>query len=482
MPRFIEGQDRHQVTLLPESLDDFIADDNAVRVVDAFVEELNLQTLGFAGTQPAETGRPSYHPAVLLKIYIYGYLNRVQSTRRLERECQRNLELMWLTGRLAPDFKTIADFRRDNGTGIRNVCRRFVELCGQMKLLSQSVVAIDGSKFKAVNGHDRNFTPAKIQKRREQIEENIHRYLVALDTADRTLGPAEFKAKAERLNEKIGAMREQMRRLEHFEQRLRDQPDAQLSLTDPDSRAMSTNGRRSGIVGYNVQAAVDAKHHLIVAHEVTNDGGDRAQLAPMAKAAREAIGKGKLVAIADRAYYSAPQIKECHDAGIDAILPKPMTSNAKAEGRFDKSDFIYIARDDEYQCPAGERAVYRFTREEGGLEIRRYWSSACPGCPMKSQCTPSKHRRISRWEHEEVLTAAQRRLDRRPDAMRVRRRTVEHVFGTLKHWMGWTHFLTRTFANVRTEMSLHVLAYNLKRVISILGITKTMKAMQLAGS
>jgi transposase len=482
MPRFIEGQDRHQVTLLPESLDDFIAEDNAVRVVDAFVDELDLQVLGFAGTQPAETGRPSYHPAMLLKIYIYGYLNRVQSSRRLERECQRNLELMWLTGRLAPDFKTIADFRRDNGTGIRNVCRRFVELCRELKLFSQAVVAIDGSKFKAVNGHDRNFTPAKVQKRREQIEENIQRYLVALDTADRTLGPAEFKAKASRLKEKVTAMRDQMRRLDSIDERLKNEPDGQLSLTDKDSRAMSTSGRRSGIVGYNVQAAVDAKHHLIVAHEVTNDGGDRAQLAPMAKAARDAIGTRKLVAIADRGYYSAPQIKACHDAGIDAILPKPMTSNAKAEGRFDKSDFIYIARDDEYQCPAGERAIYRFTQEERGLQIRRYWSSACPRCPMKDKCTPSDYRRISRWEHEAVLTATQRRLDKRVDSMRVRRRTVEHVFGTLKHWMGSTHFLTRTFDNVRTEMSLHVLAYNLKRVISILGIAKTMKAMQLVGS
>jgi transposase len=299
MPRFVEGQDRHQVTLLPESLDDFIAEDNAVRVVDAFVGELDLQALGFAGTQPAQTGRPSYHPAVVLKIYIYGYLNRIQSSRRLERECHRNLELMWLTNRLAPDFKAVADFRRDNGDGIRNVCRRFVELCRDLKLFSQAVVAIDGSKFKAVNGHDRNFTPAKIQKRREQLEENIQRYLVALDTADRTLGGEEFKAKASRLNEKVKAMRDQMRRLEHVEKRLKDEPDGQLSLTDKDSRAMSTSGRRSGIVGYNVQVAVDAKHHLIVAHEVTNEGGDRAQLAPMAKAAREAIGKRKLVAIAD---------------------------------------------------------------------------------------------------------------------------------------------------------------------------------------
>lgn len=481
MARFIEGQDRHQVTLLPECLEDFIAEDNPVRVVDAFVGELRLASMGFEGATPAATGRPAYHPTVLLKIYVYGYLNRIQSSRRLERECQRNLELMWLTGRLVPDFKTIADFRRDNGTGIRNVCRRFVELCRELKLFSQALVAIDGSKFKAVNNRDRNFTPGKIDKRQQQIEESIQRYLSALDTADRTQ-PAELESKTARLKDKIERLREQMRGLDEIKEKLKTQPDGQLSLTDPDARSMATSGKGSGLVGYNVQVAVDAKHHLIVAHEVTNVGNDRAQLSPMAQAARDAMGKARLQVVADRGYYSGPQIKACHDAGIAVLLPKTSTSNAKAEGRFDKADFIYIARNDEYQCPAGQRAIYRFSREENGLVIRRYWSSACPQCPMKEQCTPSEYRRISRWEHEPVVEAAQRRLDKHPEAMIVRRRTVEHVFGTLKHWMGWTHFLTRTLANVGTEMSLHVLAYNLKRVISILGIAKTLKAVRLVGA
>ncbi len=482
MKRFIEGQDRSQVTLLPECLDDYIGEDNPVRVVDAFIDELDLEALGFEGATAAATGRPSYHPAVLLKIYVYGYLNRIQSSRRLEREAQRNVELMWLTGRLAPDFKTIADFRHDNGIGIRNVCRRFVELCRELKLFSQAVVAVDGSKFKAVNARDRNFTPGKVNKRKEQIEESIKRYLDALDTADRTQPPTEFQGKAAHLHEKLRTMREQMRRMQDIEQRLKHEPDGQLSLTDPDARSMATSGRGSGIVGYNVQMAVDAKHHLIVAHEVTNSGSDRAQLAPMAAAAREAMGKKKLQAVADRGYYSGPQIKACHDAGIAAVLPKPMTSNAKAEGRFDKSDFIYIAKDDEYQCPAGQRAIYRFTREENGLQLRRYWTSACPQCPIKAQCTPSDYRRISRWEHEAVLEAVQRRLDRQPKAMTLRRRTVEHVFGTFKHWMGSTHFLMRNLPNVATEMSLQVLAYNLKRVISILGIARTMNAMRMMGA
>ena len=481
MPRFIEGQDRYQTTLLPESLDEFIDEDNAVRVVDAFVNELDLTELGFEGVQAAETGRPSYHPTVLLKIYVYGYLNRVQSSRRLERECQRNLELMWLTGRLAPDFKTIADFRRDNGKGIRAVCRRFVELCSHLKLFSQAAVAIDGSKFKAVNSRDRNFTPSKIEKRKQQIEESIQRYLDTLESADRTQ-PGEFVARTDRLKDKIKTLREQMRRMDDLKQQLDQQPDKQISLTDPDSRSMMSQAKGTGVVGYNVQVAVDTKHHLIVAHEVTNVGSDRAQLTTMAKAARAAMVKPRLRAYADRGYFNAPQIKGCDDAGIVAYVPKPMTSNAKADGRFDKRDFIYVAKDDEYQCPAGKRAIFRFSREENGLMIRRYWSSECPKCPMKAQCTPSDYRRISRWEHEPVLEAMQRRLNLQPEAMTLRRCTVEHVFGTLKYWMGSTHFLTRRLVNVGTEMSLHVLAYNLKRVINILGIPKTMKAVSSMGA
>ena len=481
MPRFIEGHDRHQVTLLPESLDDFIAADNAVRVVDAFVDELDLPALGFEGTAPAATGRPSYHPAVLLKIYIYGYLNRVQSSRRLERECQRNVELMWLTRRLAPDFKTIADFRRDNGPGIRGVCRRFVELCSNLKLFSQAAVAIDGSKFKAVNSRDRNFTPAKVEARKKQIEESIQRYLDVLEKADRTQ-PGEFVAKTDRLKDKIETLRAQMRRMKSIEMQLAKQAEPQISLTDPDSRSMVSLAKGTGVVGYNVQVAVDTKHHLIVAHEVTNVGNDRAQLSKMAIAAREAMNKPRLRAYADRGYFNGPQIKECDDADIKAFVPKPLTSSAKFEGRFDKRDFIYIAKNDEYLCPAGERAIHRFTREERELQIRRYWSSACPQCPMKSQCTPSDYRRISRWEHEAVLDATQRRLDQQPEAMTLRRRTVEHVFGTLKYWMGSTHFLMRRLPNVATEMSLQVLAYNLKRVMSILGIARTMKAVTSMGA
>jgi len=477
MKRFIEGEQRTQVTLLPACVDDYVSEDNPVRVVDVFVDQLDLRELGFVGVEPAETGRPAYHPGLLLK--IYGYLNRIQSSRRLEREAQRNVELMWLTGRLAPDFKTIADFRKDNGRAIRNVCRQFVVLCRKLDLFSEAIVAIDGSKFKAVNNRDKNFTSAKLQRRLAQIEQSIGRYLAAMDTADRA-EPEVAQLKKGRLQDKISALRQQMQKLKALEGQMLASPDQQLSLTDPDARSMKS--RESGIVGYNVQTAVDTKHHLIVAHEVVTQGVDRDQLAHMAEQAREATGKEQLTVVADRGYFKSEQILQCDQAGITPIVPKTLTSNSLTEGRFDKQDFIYIAADNEYRCPAGERASYRFTTVEHGLIMDFYWSSACLRCPIKARCTSSDYRRIRRWKHEAVLEAMQERLDRQPEIMRVRRQTSEHPFGTIKHWMGWTHFLTKTLARVRTEMSLHVLAYNLKRVMRILGIAELMRVLMPQGA
>jgi len=412
---------------------------------------------------------------VLLKLYIYGYLNRIQSTRRLEREAQRNVELMWLTGRLVPDFKTIANFRKDNGKAIRAVCRQFVVLCQQLGLFSEALVAIDGSKFKAVNNRDRNFTSAKLQRRMEEIESSINGYLAALDTADRQ-EPVVAQAKAERLQDKIAALKAQMQALKEIEVRLNKAADRQISLTDPDARSMKTRG--TGIVGYNVQSAVDAKHHLIVAHEVTNVGIDRDQLSAMATLARSAMGAQELTAVADRGYFKSEEILACHEAGITAIVPKTVTSNATADGRFGKADFIYDAHKNEYRCPAGERLIWRYSTVENGLKLHRYWSSLCQSCIMKDRCTPSSERRVARWEHEAVLEAMQTRLDHAPEMMRVRRQTAEHPFGTIKAWMGATHFLTKTLDRVRAEMSLHVLAYNLKRVMKLLGNDALMDAMR----
>jgi len=476
MKRFVEGVDRGQSTLFPALLDDYVGEDNPVRAIDVFVDRLDLAQVGFEGVEPLATGRPAYHPATLLKIYIYGYLNRVQSSRRLERECQRNIELLWLTGHLMPDFKTVADFRKDNGEAIRKVCREFVALCRRLDLLGDASVAIDGSKFKAVNTRDRNFTEGKMKRRLEQIDESIARYLSQLDTADRQ-GPTVPEAKITRLKEKIAKLREETERLNALNARMMASEDKQISLTDPDARSMATSGRGSGIVGYNVQAAVDTTHHLIVAHEVTNVGTDRNQLSNMGEQARTEIGAETLDVVADRGYYAGKEILACETAGIRVILPKPINSTAKAAGRFGKQDFVYVAEDDVYRCPAGERLTYRFTTEEAGKMLRRYWTTACETCALKAQCTPGKERRISRWEHEAVLETVQDRLDRNPDKMRVRRQTVEHPFGTIKAWMGATHFQMRTLPKVATEMALHVLAYNMKRVMRILGVGGLMAAM-----
>lgn len=478
MSGFIEGCDRRQATLLPDCLDDYVAEDNPVRVVDVFVDDLDLGALGFEGVTPAPTGRPAYHPATLLKLYVYGYLHKVQSSRRLEREAGRNVELMWLMGRLAPDHKTIADFRKDNGPAIQAACAQFVVLCRQIGLFGSALVAIDGSKFKAVNSRDKNFTANKLQKRLEQVAEHIAGYLRDLDTADRQEGEA-AEARMGRLKEKVERLREQMKMLQAMEVRVEAAPDGQVSLTDPDARSMATSGRGSGIVGYNVQSAVEAEHHLIVAHDVVMTGSDREQLAAMAAKAKDAMGVAKLDALADRGYFSGEEIRSCDALGVTPYLPKPLTSGAKADGRFGKQDFVHLPEQDVYRCPSGALLPRHMTTVERGMTLHRYWDRAsCQACALKAQCTPSIERRVTRWEHEALIDALQRRMDLTPGAMRMRRRLVEHPFGTIKAWMGSTHFLTKRLPNVKTEIGLHVLAYNLKRVIAILGVGPLIEAIR----
>jgi transposase len=476
MTRFVEGCDRGQSTLFPALLDDYVAEDNPVRAIDAFVDGLDLGKLGFTRVEALVTGRPSYHPATLLKLYIYGYLNRVPSSRRLERECQRNIEMIWLTGQLAPDFKTIADFRKDNGKAIREVCRAFVALCRELDLLSAASVAIDGSKFKAVNARDKNFTEAKMKRRLERIDESIARYMAQLETADRH-GDAVPEAKVARLKDKIVKLKEEVARLNAINAEMMKSDDKQVSLTDPDARSMATSGKDTGIVGYNVQTAVDTKNHLIVAHEVTNVGTDRHQLSSIAEQARTEMGVETLDAVADRGYYTSEEIRACEEAGIAVTLPKPMTSNAKAAGRFGKQDFVYVAADDVYICPARERLTYHYTNVEDGKTLRRYWTNNCQACALKSKCTTGQERRITRWEHEAVLETVQARLDHHPEKMAIRRQTAEHPFGTIKCWMGATHFLTKRLPKVAAEMALNVLAYNMKRVMAILGVAGLLEAL-----
>jgi transposase len=415
---------------------------------------------------------------VHLKLYVYGYLNRVHSSRRLEREAGRNLEVMWLLQRLAPDFKTIADFRKDNGPAIKKVCARFIEVCRKLDLLKTASVAIDGSKFKAVNNRDKNFTKAKVERRRKQLEEGVSRYLSQLDTADLQEQTEAITLKTIRLKDKLEKLHSEMAKLDAMEKQMLASPDEQISLTDPDSRSMATSGRGSGVVGYNVQVATETEHHLIIAHEVTNVGSDRSQLAKVAKAAKEVLQVDKLEAVADRGYYHGEEIKACADASITVTLPKPLTSGAKSEGRFGKQDFAYLADEDVYRCPAGEKLRYYYTNEENGQKLRNYWTNACRHCALKPRCTSATPRRIKRWEHEHVLEAVQERLDRNPDAMRTRREVVEHPFGTIKMRMGATHFLMKTLPKVATEMALAVLGYNLTRVINIVGVARMMEAVR----
>ena len=477
MHRFIDGEDRMQPALLPHCLEDYVDEENPVRVIEVFINELDLAALGFSGVTPAATGRPAYHPSTLLKIYLYGYLNRIQSSRRLL-EAQRNVELMWLTGRLAPDFKTIADFRKDNGAAIRAVCAQFVELCRRLKLFTGAVVAIDGSKFKAVNNRDKNYTVAKVTGRMAQIDASIARYLRALDRADREEGEV-AAAKSVRLKERIATLRRQIQALKVMEQSVRDAPDQQVSLTDPDARSMATSGKGTATVGYNVPIAVDAEHHLIVAHEVTNQGYDRQQLVPMAFKAQQATGCEKITALADRGYFSGDQVLACEGTGVAPVMPKTLTSGNTKRGLFTGQDFIYDTEKDHYTCPAGQHLTKGRARSDRAGDIDQYRHlTACFTCPLKPRCTVEKVKRVKRWKHEGVLDAMQDRLDRMPEAMSVRRQTVEHPFGTLKAWMGAAHFLTRTLDKVRTEMSLLVLAYNLKRMIAILGAEPLMAAIR----
>ena len=412
----------------PRSSTTTSAEHNPVRAVDVFVDELDLLELGFEGVRAVATGRPGYHPATMLKLYVYGYLNRVHSSRRLEREAGAISRSFGCPDDWRPTSRLSLISGRITAPRSGEFCARFIEVCRQLGLLQKASVAIDGSKFKAVNNRDRNFTKGKVERRRKQLEESVSRYLSQLDTADLQQQSTAITLKPRsRLKDKLEKLHSEMEKLDAIEKQMLSSPDEQISLTDPDSRSMATSGRGSGVVGYNVQVATETEHHLIIAHEVTNVGSDRSQLAKTAKAAKEVLQVDKLDAVADRGYYHGEEIKACADADITVTLPKPSTSGAKADGRFGKQDFVYLADEDVYRCPAGEKLRYYYTNEQDGQKLRNYWTSACRHCAIKSRCTSATPRRIKRWEHEHVLEAAQERLDRNPDAMRTRREVVEHL-------------------------------------------------------
>ena len=381
-----------------------------------------------------------------------------------------------------PNYKTIGEFRRNNRKAVRRVCAEFVGICRELKLFEQVIVAIDGSKFKAVNSRDKNFTRKSIKRRMKRLQEHIDRYLTILDEADKRQ-PEERKYTAEELAEKIASMQQQMARLQVIEEQVQAHPDKQVSLTDPDARSMAKAGGGS-TVGYNVQTAVDSESHLILVHEVTNATTDRSQLAAMAAKAKavlqETVDEEPLTVVADAGYYKGEELVECYEAGIKALVPKTNTSSSKAKGRYSKVDFRYDAKANEYICPAGERLSYRYDSEEQGKTLHVYWTTRCSDCALKADCTTGKERRIKRWEKEHILEAAAAELKKQPAAMRRRKQIVEHPYATIKHCMGATHFVMKGLPNVRAEMSLHVLAYNLKRVINILGVPKLIAELQAA--
>jgi transposase len=475
MSHHIKGQSRTQTTLFPEAIDDFVTEDNPIRVIDLFVDQLDLLDLGFEAVNTKLTGRSGYHPATMLKLYIYGYLNRIQSSRRLEKESHRNVELMWLLERLRPDFKTIANFRKDNGKGIKNVCRKFVELCRQLNMFDDSAFAIDGSKFKAVNNKSKNYTPSKVQFHIDRVEKSIEKYLSQMDTKDKDEKDTDTTVSTS----KLAWLEARLVELKALEKEVNEHPDKQVSQTDPDARLMHTHHMERRVC-YNVQSAVDTKHHLIVEHDVTMTV-DRGQLTLVAAQVQKTLGRKNITIIADKGYFSRNDIKATQDLGMTANVPQSDTSGAAKKGVFNKSLFKYDKNKDIYICPAGEELPHRRNVTERDLELKVYVNHvACSGCTIRAKCTTSlkEPRKMKRWVHEEVIDAMQLRLGDNPEIPVLRKQTVEHPFGTIKMWMGAQHFLMKRKKNVSIEMSLHVLAYNLKRMMTIMGTTGLMEAIR----
>ncbi len=473
---YIEGESREQRILFPEALEDYIGEDNAVRFIDMYVDGLEIEELGFRQTAPKETGRPPYDPRDLLKLYIYGYLNRLRTSRMLERECGRNVELMWLMRKLRPDFKTIADFRKDNRKSFRGVFRQFVFLCRGMGLLGGELVAVDGSKFKAVNSGQKNFSAQKLEQRLKEIDQKVERYLDEMERADRQEKPPEKMTGGE-LKDKIEQLQQRKGKYAELLEELKRSGEKQISLTDPDSRAMALTPK--GEVSYNVQTAVDSKYHLIVAQDVTNEGLDNHQLFSMAQGAKEILAQHEIDVVADMGYYSHEELKKCEAAGIQAYVSKPMVSKNTARGLFGKEKFVYEPESDCYVCPNRERLTFRFqSREYKNKKFRYYWTMACLNCPIKTQCTTNKKfRRIKRWEHEAIAERVKQRVLTSSIIMKLRQQIVEHPFGTIKFWNDQRHFLTKGLEKVKAEFSLSTLAYNIKRAINVVGVKALIAAL-----
>lgn len=475
---FIPGSDRSSVLLFPEALDDYITAENPVRFIDAFVSSLDLAQLRFIRSQPAHTGRPAYDPADLLRLYIYGYLNRIRSSRSLEREAGRNLELMWLLRKLIPDHKTIADFRKDNTEAIRQVCGEFTLLCKRLDLFGGELVAVDGSKFRANNSRKRNYNQKRLDHLVKMVDEKIQSYLAEMDEQDRT-APEEKRPSASELQGKIDQLKGRKLYYEGLKEKLEQSGEKQISTVDPDSRMMLD--KASTEVCYNVQTAVDAKHKLIVEHEVTNEVTDKNQLHSISMRAKGMLGVERLEVVADMGYFDGDQVKKCLGEGVTPYVAKPYTSANQKHGLYTKDEFRYDGKKDCYICPQGEELTYRFDTVELGRHIRYYATPACRGCPVREKCRRAKGRgsgrRITRWVDEHLLEEMAERVKGNPEKMKKRKEVVEHPYGTMKRGMNQGYFLLRGLKKVAAEMSLTVLGYNIKRVVNILGVGKLMEAV-----
>lgn len=473
---YVQGVSRNQVVMFPESLDEYISDDNPVRFIDAFVDGLDLQVLGFKRAVPEERGRPPYDPGDLLKLYMYGYLNRVRSSRRLEREAERNVEVMWLVSKLVPDHKTIADFRRDNGEAIQAVFREFMVLCRRLGLFGGQLVAIDGSKFKAANSRERNFTQRKLKRLKERVDKEIERYLKELDEADEQEQDNEKPTAAE-LRAKIEWLKGREKEYAGLQEQMAENGEKQVSLTDPDARSMVLGSNRGTEVAYNVQISVDAKHKLIVDYEVTNACNDRNQLSSMAIRAKEALEVESLEVVADQGYYSSNEIRDCVEGDVRPYIRKPNISNSR--GRFAKEKFRYDGENDCYWCPAGQALPFKYQTTYRKQEVRVYGGQACGECDLRAKCTERKTGRQiwRRVVEEELLEDMIRRVHAEPDKVKRRKSIVEHPFGTIKRNMDQGYFLTRRLLGVGAEASLTMLAYNLQRAVRLKGVQELIAAL-----
>ncbi len=474
---YITGPDRSQSIMFPEMIDEYVSEDNAVRFIDAYVDNLNLFELGFTHSIPKLTGRPSYAPSDLLKLYIYGYLKKTRSSRQLAQLTQLNVEVFWLLKKLQPDFRTISEFRKENTEGLKRVCKEFTLFCKKLNLFGGELIAIDGSKFSAVNHNSKSLTKNELAELLKQIDKNIEEHFLNIEKQDAIEQSVE-QTSTEELQEAISKLKKRKEILSELQTSLEESGERQIAKTDPDCRKMRT-GNQGIDMSYNVQIGVDSKHKLIVAHDITSEGNDINQLVAMANQAKEVLDLDELNVTADKGYFNEKQIAECETNKIKCFIPEMQKSKNKVKGLFTNKDFTYDRINDLYDCPAKEKLELRYTEQRYGRKIGIYKTKACKGCKLFSKCTTSKQgRKISRSEYKDVIEMMEKRMKENPMIAAQRKSIVEHPFGTLKHTMRHGYFLLKGKAKVSGEIGMSILTYNMKRVINIIGIAPLLKILR----